>query len=109
MRNPIVSNLLGLGGATVGGILGFSIFGWIVNQGFYGLMIPGALLGLGCSMLAQHRSLARGVVCGLAALALGLYTEWRFRPFVDDRSFTYLVTHFYLLTPITLLMLVLGS
>ena len=109
MRNPIASNVLGLAGAAVGGILGYWIFAWIVGQGFYGLMIPGALLGLGCSLLAQHRSLTRGIVCGVAAVALGLYAEWRIFPFKDDQSFTYLATHFYQLKPITLLMIGVGG
>jgi hypothetical protein len=109
MRNSIASNMLGLAGATVGGVLGYSIYAWIVGQGFYGLMIPGAMLGLGCSLLAQQRSLARGIVCGVAAVALGLYSEWRIFPFVADPSFTYLVTHIHLLKPLTLLMIGLGG
>ena len=43
----IISNILGLIGAVAGGVLGYYIFMWIVDQGFYGLMIPGALLGPG--------------------------------------------------------------
>ena len=41
-----------------------------------GLMIPGAFLGLGCSLLARHPSIVRGVFCGIAALGLSLFTEW---------------------------------
>ena len=76
MPRHLISNLLGLVGAVIGGALGFYTFGWLLGQGFYGLMIPGALLGLGCSLLAQHPSTIRGILCGLAALGLGLYTEW---------------------------------
>jgi hypothetical protein len=109
MLGIIVSHLLGLVGAVLGAFLGFLIFQWLVSQGFYGLMIPGAMLGLGCSLLAQHRSLARGVVCGLAALLLGLYIEWRFWPFKADSGFKYMVVHFYDLKPITQLMIALGG
>lgn len=109
MRNPMVSHALGLVGGVVGGLVGYYVFRWIYGQGFYGLMIPGALLGLGCSLFALHRSFARGVACGVAGVALGFFTEWRFRPFLADNSFSYLVSHFYDLNPITLLMIGLGG
>ena len=41
-RHLIISNVLGLVGAIVGGVLGFYTFGWLFHYGFYGLMIPGA-------------------------------------------------------------------
>lgn len=109
MRTPVVSNLLGLAGAVVGGVLGYFLFFWIVKQGFYGLMIPGALMGLGCSLLAQHRSVPRGIVVAGLAVGLGLFTEWRFRPFNADGSFRFLLTHVTDLMPITLLMIGLGG
>ena len=64
--------------ARFGGVLGFYTFRWLLGQGFYGLMIPGAFLGLGCSLLAQHPSVVRGVFCGIAAFALSQFTEWYF-------------------------------
>jgi hypothetical protein len=73
------------------------------------LAIPGAFLGLGCGLLAQHRSLARGIVCAVAALLLSLFTEWKYHPFVDDNSFTYMVTHLKDLSPVTLLMMAIGT
>jgi hypothetical protein len=109
VMRQIASNVLGLTGAVIGGALGYYIFKWIVSQGFYGLMIPGALLGLGCSLLSQHRSHIRGIACGLAGLVLGLYAEWRFWPMVDDDSFVYLVSHVAELKPITQGMIVLGA
>src|SRR3954452_19904291 len=109
MLGIVVSHLLGLVGAVIGGLLGFLIFQWLVGQNLYGLMIPGAMLGLGCSLLAQHRSPARGIICGLAALILGLYTEWRFYPFRADGGFPYLVAHFFDLKPITQLMIGVGA
>jgi hypothetical protein len=104
MKRRVISNLLGLVGAAIGGVLGFYTFGWLGSQGFYGLAIPGAFLGLGCGLLAQHRSPARGVFCAVAALALSLFTEWKFRPFVDDGSFTYMLRHVQDLNPVTWLM-----
>lgn len=104
-----LGHALGLLGGLAGGALGYYTFMWLVDQGFYGLMIPGAFLGLGCGLLSRDRSLPRGLICGLAGLALGLYCEWRFRPFIADESFTYLVTHLNQKRPITLIMLGLGA
>ena len=108
-RTRIVSTVLGMVGAAVGGLVGYLLFFWITRQGFYGLMIPGALLGLGCGLLARHPSIPRGVACGAAAVVLGLYTEWKFRPFVADDSFAYLLTHPQQLQPVTLLMIGVGG
>src|SRR5690242_11668748 len=109
MRNPVVSNLLGLIGGAIGGVLGYVLFSWVVDQGVYGLMIPGALLGLGCSLLSGHRSVMRGLICGVAAVVLGMYSEWRHWPFVADKSFPFLISHYHEKQPITLLMTVLGG
>jgi hypothetical protein len=109
MPRYFVSNFLGLVGAVVGGVLGFYTFRWLVGQSFYGLIIPGAFLGLGCSLLAQHPSAIRGVVCGLAALGLGLVTEWWFWPFKADESLTYFLKNVSSLKPITLLMIGAGA
>src|SRR5262245_61520359 len=93
MRSILISNMLGLVGAIIGGVLGFYTFRWLVGHGFYGLAIPGAFLGLGCSLLARHSSIPRGIACGVAALVLSLYTEWTFQTFVADGSFSYMITH----------------
>ena|SRR5579864_5819239 len=106
------STILGLAGAAIGGYLGFRIFAWMMRtQGLYGLILPGALLGLGCGLLARHESVARGIACGLAGLALGLFAEWHERPFVADSSFGYFLTHLHELnSPIpTLVMIALGG
>ena len=76
MARYAVSNLLGLVGAAIGGVAGFYAYRWLLNQGYIGLMIPGAFLGLGCSLLARHPSMVRGVFCGIAGLFLTLYTFW---------------------------------
>jgi hypothetical protein len=109
MRHRIVSNLLGLVGAVAGGAIGYWAFFWILRQGFYALILPGALIGLGCGLLARHRSWPRGIACGLAALALGLYAEWQYQTFVADPSFAYMVRHIGEKQPITLIMIGVGS
>jgi len=109
MQRYLFSNLLGLVGAIAGGALGFYTFRWLKDQGFYGLIIPGAFLGLGCSLLARHPSTIRGVFCGAAALGLGLYTEWYFWPFDADTGLSYFVSHVTSLKPVTLLMIGVGA
>jgi hypothetical protein len=104
MSRYLISNVLGLVGAIAGGVLGFYTFQWLLGQSFYGLIIPGAFLGLGCSLLARHTSRARGIVCGIAALGLGLYTEWRFFPFAADDSLSYFLRNLSGLKPVTMLM-----
>ena len=108
-RDRIVSNVLGLVGGAVGGIVGFYLFGWIVRQGFYALIIPGAALGFGCAMLARHASTARGVVCGLAGAALGLLAEATYFPFRVDSQLSYFFAHLGELRPMTWILVAVGG
>lgn len=101
-------NLLVLSGAVAGGILGHFVFLWIVSQGFYGLILPGGLCGLGAGIF-RARSKFVPVGCGVLGLAAGILSEWRFAPFVADDSFTYLLSHVHQLRPITLIMIVVGA
>jgi hypothetical protein len=105
----ITSCFLSLVGAVTGGVLGYYIFRWIYHHGFYGMMVPGALVGLGCGLVAQHSSHIRGVICAVAALGLGLFTEWNFFPFVDDKSLGFFLKNIPALSPVTLLMIALGA
>lgn len=109
MPRYVVSHLLGFLGAVIGGALGFYIFGWFARHGFYGLMIPGALLGGGCGLLARHSSPARGVICAVGAALLALFTEWRYFPFLADTSASYFVEHLSSLSPVTWIMVVFGA
>ena len=49
------------------------------------------------------------IVCGVLALAIGLFTEWRFAPLADDNSLKYFLGHVYQLKPITLIMIAAGA
>jgi hypothetical protein len=100
--------VLVLGGAALGGFLGYLAFGWVYDQGFYALVLPGGLLGIGAG-LARNRSVAVAILCGLCAIGLGLFTEWRFRPWRADESLGYFLVHVHELTPVTLGMVVLGG
>ena len=66
-------------GAAIGGAVGYFAFFWIARQGFYGLILPGGLLGLGAGVF-KGRSKIVAILCGVLALGLGLFTEWRFAP-----------------------------
>jgi len=107
--NRVVDGAAGALGALAGATLGYYTFQWLYQQGFYGMMIPGALLGLGCGLASRSPSPARGAVCAVAALALGLFVEWKFFPFNADPSFGYLLSHVSELRGVTLLMLVAGA
>ena len=107
MSRYLISNLLGLVGAIAGGVLGFYTFRWLLGQGFYGLIIPGAFLGLGCSVLARHPSVVRGVFCGIAAFALSQFTDWYFT--LTDDSFLNFIRNGKTLTPVTMLMSVVAT
>ena len=48
MSRTMVSNLLGLGGAVIGGVVGYAGFRFAWSRGFYAMILPGGLLGLGC-------------------------------------------------------------
>src|SRR5262245_39499048 len=92
-RDRLVSNALGLVGAAAGWLLGSLAFGWAYNHGYYAGMLPGGLLGLGCTLLARHASFARGIVCGFAALVLGILNEWWYCYFVADPGLGYFLSH----------------
>src|SRR6185436_16220605 len=100
---------LGLLGAVLGGCAGYFAFFWISRQGFYALALPAAFVGLGAGLCARRRSSLLAVLCAVAGLALGLFTEWRFAPFVADKSLSYFLGHLHLLQPLTWIMLALGA
>ena len=109
VRGYAASIIRGLVGAALGAAVGYYGFFWIARQGLYALILPGALLGLGCGALSGRRSMALGIVCGVLAVALGVYIEWRFAPFVEDAGFGYFVAHLHELTPVTRIMIGLGG
>ena len=109
MPSPLRRLILGLLGALAGGLLGYAVFFWLVGQGFYGLVIPGVFLGLGAHLFARRGSPGMALLGALLALALGVYTEWRFAPFVADGSLRYFLAHLTALKPMTLVMISVGA
>jgi hypothetical protein len=108
MPRHLVSTLISIVGAVIGGALGYWLFFWFARHGFYALIIPGALLGFGCGLFAQHRSTVRGIVSGVAAFLLTVYTDFGFEG-QDGESLRYFVTRYHELGPVTLLMTVVGT
>lgn len=100
---------LGLFGAAVGGCLGYFAFKWIASQGFYALMLPPGLLGIGAGLASPRRSRPLAIICAVAGFALTLFTEWRHVPFISDKSFGYFLTHVHQLQPVTLIMIAVGT
>ena len=66
------------------------------------------MLGLGAG-IPRNSSRAVAIVCGLLALGLGLYTEWRFFPFKVDNTLGYFLGHLHQLKPVSWLMLAVGT
>jgi hypothetical protein len=86
------STLISIAGAVIGGTLGYFAFFWILAQGYYGIILPGGLLGIGAG-LGKPRSVWLAAAFGLAALGLGLFTEWQYRPFRENDGFVFFMTH----------------
>ena len=107
--NPNLRILLATGFGLGGGIVGYFLFIWMARQGFYALLLPGALVGIAAGMVWKERSVPLMVVCGLMGLGFGIFSEWRLRPFIADGTFAYFMRHLWDLLPLTKLMLVLSA
>ncbi|MGA2797928.1 MAG: hypothetical protein ABSE63_10135 [Thermoguttaceae bacterium] len=89
---------LGLIGAVVGGIVGYFVFFLLSSQGLYAVVLVSAAPGLGGGLLLRGKSIGLGVACGFIGVLLGLFTEWRFAPFIADPSFTYFIHNLQITT-----------
>lgn len=110
MPNPGIERYaMGLIGAAIGGTIGYFAFSWLAQQGFYGMMLPGALLGFGCATASRIKSIPLGIACAIAAIGLAIFIEWSFFPFVADPSFTFFVENLFELKPMKLILIALGG
>jgi hypothetical protein len=100
---------LALAGAACGAVAGYFAFFLLTRLGFYALVLPGALLGIGCRALSGGKSNQQAVVCGLLGIAVGIFTEWQFAPFKKDASLAYFVTHLQDLGTTTLVSIAAGG
>lgn len=108
-NHPASSIALGCVGAALGATLGWLGFAWLVRQGIYAMVLPGAMLGIGAGVMVRHRSVAFSIGCGMASVVLGLFREWRHFPFSTDGSLGYFAGHLHQLTLKTLLLILLGG
>jgi hypothetical protein len=99
----------GLVGAVLGGVAGYFLFGWLIKRGFYAPMLPGALLGLGCGVFVRQRNLPLAILCGIIALALGVFTRWMQDASIYSNDFVQFVLHLNRLSTVTQLLLALGG
>ncbi len=102
------NDFLALAGAAVGGVIGYFLFVLLASFGFYALVMPGGFVGIGGG-LVRCRSMIVPIVCGILALAVGLFTEWNFSALVADENVGYFLSHLFERNPITLVMLALGT
>jgi len=99
----------GFAGAVVGAIAGYFLFYWLYKNGLYAIMVPGMLLGLAAGWAARGKSSTLGIVCAIAAVAVGIYSEWTIGPFKKDPSLPFFITHVHHLPVVKLLMMGLGA
>ena len=106
---PILGYALGIGGGVVGAVLGYFLFVALAGQGFYAIVLPGALAGLGCGALSGRKSNLLGIICVIIALIAGILSEWRMAPFLADRSLRYFLAHLHQLRGFTHFLILLGG
>jgi hypothetical protein len=105
----LTNYVLGILGGIAGVAVGYFVFFFAIRQNLYPMVLPGALVGLGCGAMLGTKSNAMGIICGLSALALGLFIEWQFAPFERDRSLGFFLSHINQLRSMTLILIVLGA
>lgn len=101
--------LRGLGGAVAGGIAGYFLFALLLRNNLYTSMIPGALLGIGAGLAARGKSPLLGIICGVAAIPLAIWSEWMLMPFAKDNSLTFFLANLHQLPPLHLIMMAIGA
>jgi hypothetical protein len=87
-------------------VAGYFAFFWMLRQGFFSPVLPGTCLGLGAGLCARQRSALLAGLCGVAAVGLGLFTQWRFAGLEGFGDF---LIHVYAEPPVTLIMIGLGG
>ena len=102
--------LRGIGGAVAGAVAGYFLFSFLLGSGFYAMLLPGALVGLGCSWSSKIYSVGLGMVAGCLALGLSVFLEWYLvTEFVEDNSLGFFLANMLELGPASLLMMVGGG
>lgn len=96
-------------GALVGAFLGYLGFSMLVQMGIYGMVIPGAMIGLGCGAQARGRSFALGAFAAMLSLVFSIFLEWHFFPFSEDVSLSFFLANLTSLPAKTKLIMCIGT
>src|SRR3954463_8988151 len=91
--------LLGVVGAVSGAFVGFWGVGVLAQQGFHAIVLQAGLPGIIGGAIARKRSAGWAIGCGLLGFAAGIATEWKYRPFIANKSLSYFVSHISAVTP----------
>lgn len=108
-KNRLLIVLRGLAGGVVGGAIGSLLFGWLIRHGLYGIIIPGAFIGLGAGLAARGKSVLLGALCCAAAITLMILLEWKYFDLTANETLGYLLTHLHQKSPAKLLMMAVGA
>ena len=73
---PVDRLAFGLVGAIAGAVVGYFAFGFLVDQGWYSLIIPGACVGLGFGLASRRRHVVFGVISAFLGLITCVACEW---------------------------------
>jgi len=99
---------LAVAGTLAGAALGALAFWGLLKYGFYAIMLPGLLAGLGGGYPLKRRVIALGIFAAVVSLVTMVLAEWWNRPFVKDESLTFFLKHLDQLNRGAILMMVLG-
>ena len=101
--------IFGLLGAVAGAGIGYWGVGVLGHQGFHAIVLPAGLPGIIGGSIARQRSIGWAFICAFLGVIAASVTEWRYRPFIADRSFRYFITHIGDVTPTVLGVIAIGS
>ena len=75
---------LGILGAVLGAVVGFFLFQFLTQQGLYLIVLPGALVGLGCGFAAGSRSFVFAIIAVVVAIPATIVCEWKTDAYLCD-------------------------
>ena len=75
---------LGVFGALLGAVVSFFLFQFLTRRGLSFLVLPGALVGLGCGFAARSRSFALAIIAVAIAIPTAIACEWKTDRYLCD-------------------------
>ena len=99
----------GIIGAVLGAAIGIYVFFLLYDNGMYGLMIPGALTGLGFGLLSRRTFWSAGLLCAVLGLLVMLWCEWQLAVDFKDQEVGEFIKVIPKLDTSTKVMLALGT